>query len=72
LFPITGLVVAQDARRSGLGRALVERAKGWAIEHGYSCLRVRSNVVRDEAHKFYPALGFRLTKTSHNYEIEVG
>jgi len=42
---ITGLVVAEDARRAGLGRALVEQAKSWAVERGYSCLRVRSNVV---------------------------
>jgi GNAT superfamily N-acetyltransferase len=66
---VTGLVVAKDARRNGLGRALVERAKGWAVEQGYSRLRVRSNVIRDEAHKFYPAMGFRLVKTSHNYDI---
>jgi GNAT superfamily N-acetyltransferase len=69
---ISGLVVAAHARRHGLGRSLVERAKQWAAERGYSCLRVRSNVARDEAHKFYPALGFRLTKTSHNYQVEVG
>jgi GNAT superfamily N-acetyltransferase len=64
---ITGLVVGLEARRSGVGRALVERAAGWARDLGYASLRVRSNVQRTAAHEFYPALGFRLEKTQRTY-----
>ncbi len=67
---ITGLVVAEDARRRGLGRALVERARSWALDLGYTALGVSSNVQRLEAHRFYPALGFRITKTQHTYTLE--
>ncbi len=66
---IYGLVVDERARRRGAGRSLVARAETWAREHGYARLRVRSNVARGEAHRFYPALGYRLVKTQHSYEL---
>ena len=64
---ILHLVVSGRARRAGVGRALVERVIGWAAERGVDRVRVRSNVVRDEAHDFYLALGFERLKTQHVY-----
>ena len=66
---IVGLVVDSTVRRSGVGRALVERARAWAKERGLTKLRVRSNVTREESHRFYPALGFAQSKTQHVYEL---
>ncbi len=60
---IAGLVVASDARGRGIGKALVETAERWAADHGYASLRIRSNVVRVEAHRFYEGLGYDRTKT---------
>ncbi len=68
---ITGLVVDHDERRRGIGRSLVTRSSEWAKERRLATLRVRSNVQREEAHKFYPALGFRVTKTQHNYLLDL-
>lgn len=65
---IIGLVVDSQRRREGLGRALVARAEQWARERGLPKLRVRSNVTREESHRFYPALGFSKSKTQHVYE----
>ncbi|MFT3841486.1 MAG: GNAT family N-acetyltransferase [Myxococcaceae bacterium] len=65
---IVGLVVDSARRREGLGRALVARAEQWAKERGLPKLRVRSNVTREESHRFYPALGFKTSKTQHVYE----
>jgi GNAT superfamily N-acetyltransferase len=64
---IAALVVGVSARRSGAGRVLVAAVESWAHELGITRLRVHSNVVRDEAHRFYPALGFELHKTQHLY-----
>jgi GNAT superfamily N-acetyltransferase len=64
---ILHLVVSQRARRGGVGRALVAQAQAWARQRGLGRLRVRSNVVRDEAHDFYLALGFERLKTQHVY-----
>lgn len=67
-YEITGLVVASIVRRAGVGSALlVAAAEAWARSHGAEVMRVRSNVVRPEAHLFYARLGFGLQKTQHCY-----
>ena len=64
---VVGLVVDADARRSGTGRRLIAAAEAWARTRGLLELFLRSNVVRPEAHAFYPALGFERSKTQHVY-----
>jgi GNAT superfamily N-acetyltransferase len=67
---ITGLVDAA-ARRSGIGRALVNAAERWALQHGLHAVVVRSNVLRPESHPFYEGIGYQRTKTSHTYCKEI-
>ena len=64
---IAGLVVAARARRGGTGRRLVTAAEGWAQAQGLRTVSVHSNVLRDAAHRFYPALGYSRAKTQHVY-----
>jgi len=64
---IAGLIVSADARRCGVGRALVSRAEEWARQLGAEAIVVRSNVQRIESHSFYPALGYGVTKTQTVY-----
>ena len=64
---IGGLVVGASLRRHGAGRALVAAAERWAREQGFARIRVRSNVVRPEAHRFYPGVVYELVKTQHTY-----
>lgn len=59
---ISGLVVDASARGSGIGKALVLVAERWARDIGVDTLRVRSNVIRTEAHVFYQRLGFQVVK----------
>ncbi|MCH8552116.1 MAG: GNAT family N-acetyltransferase [Natronospirillum sp.] len=66
-FEITGLVVSSSARCAGVGGALVAAAETWARSHGASMMRVRSNVLRPEAHSFYAGRGYDLLKTQHCY-----
>ncbi|HVI57811.1 MAG TPA: GNAT family N-acetyltransferase [Luteimonas sp.] len=68
---IVGLVVDAAARRGGVGRALVAAAERWTRERGLDTLFLRSNVVRPEAHAFYPGLGFDRSKTQHVYSKRV-
>ena len=60
---IVGLVVDAALRSTGVGAALVEAAIAWAAGRGLSEIRVRSNVVRERAHRFYERQGFRVLKT---------
>jgi GNAT superfamily N-acetyltransferase len=60
---IGGLIVDPSMRGRGIGAQLVAAASNWAASLGFEELRVRSNVVRAEAHRFYQRLGFVATKT---------
>lgn len=60
---IAGLVVAEGARGRRVGQGLVAAAARWAAERALPELRVRSNVMRLDAHRFYEREGFRLAKT---------
>jgi len=55
---IGGLIVAEGQRGSGVGKVLLEAAEDWARDRGVSGMRVRSNVIRKEAHRFYKHLGY--------------
>lgn len=59
---IGGLIVAEGQRGSGVGKVLLEAAEDWARDRGVSGMRVRSNVIREEAHHFYERLGYRRVK----------
>jgi len=57
-----GLVVSEGVRGRGIGRDLVAAAERWARGRGLTAIRVRSNVVREEAHAFYRCLGYETLK----------
>jgi len=60
---IGGLVVDEAHRGRGIGRALMERAEAWARDMGLGVMRLRSNVIRAEAHAFYERIGYAPVKT---------
>ncbi len=65
---IHGLIVHEQFRGTSLGRQLVAAAESWAAERGLDRVRVRSNVARDRARKFYESLGYTVTKVSNVFD----
>ena len=55
---LAALVVSETARGLGAGKALLAAVEAWAGEQGLGRVRVRSNVVRDRAHRFYLREGY--------------
>jgi GNAT superfamily N-acetyltransferase len=59
---IGGLVVADGHRGAGLGAQLVAAGERWAQGRDYGAVRVRSNVLREHAHRFYQREGYEPVK----------
>ncbi|HET7930657.1 MAG TPA: GNAT family N-acetyltransferase [Rhodanobacteraceae bacterium] len=55
---LAALVVSENARGQGVGNALLAAVETWTRERGFSAVRVRSNVVRERAHRFYLRAGY--------------
>ena len=62
---IGGLVVTAPARNSGIGQALLASAEAWARDRGFADMRIRSNVRRERAHRFYERCGYASPKSQH-------
>jgi GNAT superfamily N-acetyltransferase len=60
---LNGLIVAEDQRSLGAGARLLEAAEDWARKHGCAGMSVRSNVIRERAHRFYERQGYEHYKT---------
>ena len=60
---ISGLVVDDRYRSQRMGEHLLARAEEWARENGCVAIGLRSNVIRDRAHRFYERHGYAQIKT---------
>jgi GNAT superfamily N-acetyltransferase len=68
---IHGLVVDERYRSKGIGKLFIERAKVWSSDKGVGKLRLRCNVKRDGAHRFYINAGFTEIKRQKVFEIQL-
>ena len=65
---IGGLVVRDNVRGLGIGRRLCYEIELWAQSRSIQTLRVRSQIFREDAHRFYLRDGYRKVKTSLVFE----
>ena len=64
---VNGLVVAEGQRSLGAGARLLAAAEDWARKHSCKSMSVRSNVIRERAHKFYERNGYEHYKTQKSF-----
>ncbi|MBD1843424.1 GNAT family N-acetyltransferase [Cyanobacteria bacterium FACHB-63] len=64
---VEGLVVDEQYRKLGIGRSLLQSGEQWARSQNCHAVLVRSNVIREEAHRFYEHLGYSLLKTQATF-----
>src|SRR6266849_1020245 len=60
---VNGLIVSEAHRSKGAGAELLEAGVRWARSKKCAGMSVRSNVIRERAHKFYERHGFEHYKT---------
>ena len=65
---IGGLVVREDTRGLGIGKRLCLEIEQWARDRSVPMLRVRSQIIREDAHRFYLREGYSKVKTSVVFE----
>jgi GNAT superfamily N-acetyltransferase len=61
------LVVHEDARGKKIGAQLLQKAEDWARAQGLTSIRLRSNLKREDAHRFYRTHGYESKKTSYTF-----
>jgi GNAT superfamily N-acetyltransferase len=62
---IGAVVVDHQFRRSGVGTALMNKAHEWAWKKHCPFIYLRSNIIRNKAHKFYHRTGYKVFKTQY-------
>jgi len=67
---ISGLVVDEKMRGNGIGALLIAEVKKWAEIKGVGIVRLRANVIRKDAHRFYEREGFRKAKEQFVFELK--
>ncbi len=68
---IGGLVVREDMRGLGVGKLLCVEVEEWARSKSVPLVRVRSQIKREDAHRFYLRDGYSKVKTSFVFEKPV-
>jgi ribosomal protein S18 acetylase RimI-like enzyme len=60
---VNGLIVSAQTRSQGAGALLLDAAEAWSRKKKCVSMSVRSNVIRERAHKFYERRGYEHYKT---------
>ena len=58
---IVSLVISKELRGFGVGRQLVQMSEEWLYKR-VNTVRIRANVIREDAHNFYKHLGYKEKK----------
>lgn len=60
---IAAFIIDESSRSIGVGSSLILETEKWASVLGLKDIRIRSNIIRQEAHNFFQNRGFQNIKT---------
>ena len=60
---IAAFIIDESSRSAGVGSSLIGESEQWAFSMGFKDIRIRSNIIRQEAHKFFHKRGYQNIKT---------
>ena len=69
IWILNDLFVAQHARRSGVAKALMERAASFGKETGAARLTLTTEVTNEQAQALYEALGWKKDTSFYTYSL---
>jgi GNAT superfamily N-acetyltransferase len=67
---LTTLLVLEDARKAGIGSALVKHVEEWAAQNGAKRLSVTSGAHREATHAFYEKRNYERTGMRFTKRLE--
>lgn len=65
---IKAFVIDEKYRGRRVGRLMIDYTKEWSKSRGAKKIFLRTNIIREDAHRFYEREKFKKMKTSHIYE----
>ncbi|MCK6543031.1 GNAT family N-acetyltransferase [bacterium] len=68
---LNDLYVSQTARRSGVGEALMEKARRFAVETGAKGIELETGVENVQAQALYEKLGYQRNTDTYRYFLPV-
>ncbi|MBF8221881.1 GNAT family N-acetyltransferase [Halomonas sp. 328] len=71
LWRLNDLFVAPQARRQGIGRALLRAARDLALAHGVHQLTLATQTDNHAAQALYDALGWQRDRAFHHYALRL-
>ena len=68
---IKAIIVDENSRGNGIGKALLETAEKWAKTYQIHTIYLSCNIIRERTHQFYLRQGFENFKTSLFFEKKI-
>lgn len=69
---ISGFVIDEAQRGQGIGHRLMQAVEDWTRASGLHEIRLRANVIREQAHHFYEQQGFTREKQQIMFKKKLG
>ena len=68
---IKALIVSENSRGKGIGKALIKSAEKWAKTNHLHTIYLNCNILRERTHSFYEREGFSNYKNSRFFEKKI-